>query len=57
MTHMVPKLRELEKLGASGALPGAEALCRAAQDEYTRVQEFLKTQPDLGAVVINFKPS
>jgi CheY-like chemotaxis protein len=57
MTHLVPKLRELEKLGASGALPDAGKLCQAAQDEYTRVQEFLKTQPDLAPVIINFKPA
>ncbi|HEX9047087.1 MAG TPA: response regulator [Verrucomicrobiae bacterium] len=56
MTHLVPKLRDLEKLGASGALPNAEKLCADALEEYLRVQEFLKTQPDLAPVVINFKP-
>jgi CheY-like chemotaxis protein len=53
MTHLVPKLRDLEKLGASGALPGADKICEAAMREYGRVQEFLKTQPDLAAVVNN----
>jgi CheY-like chemotaxis protein/HPt (histidine-containing phosphotransfer) domain-containing protein len=53
MTHLVPKLRELEKLGASGALTGAQEICEDAVREYGRVQEFLKTQPDLAAVVNN----
>ena len=57
MTHLVPKLRDLEKLGASGSLPGADKLREAALNEYQRVQEFLKTQPDIAPVVINFKPS
>ncbi len=34
MTHLVPKLRELEKLGASGALPGADKICEEAAREY-----------------------
>jgi signal transduction histidine kinase/HPt (histidine-containing phosphotransfer) domain-containing protein len=57
MTHLVPKLRELEKLGASGSLPNADKICEAALHEYVRVQDFLKTQPDLAPVVLNFKPA
>jgi CheY-like chemotaxis protein len=57
MTHLVPKLRDLEKLGASGSLPDADKLCQAALEEYVRVQDFLKTQPDLAPVVNNFKPA
>jgi len=57
MTHLVPKLRELEKLGASGSLPDADKLRLAALHEYVRVQEFLKTQPDLAPVINNFKPA
>jgi len=57
MTRLVPKLRDLEKLGATGSLPDAEKLCEAALEEYTRVQDFLKTQPDLAPVVNNFKPA
>jgi hypothetical protein len=53
----VPKLRELEKLGATGTLTNADKLCAAALQEYNRVQEFLKTQPDLAPVINNFKPS
>jgi len=53
MTHLVPKLRELEKLGASGSLPGAEKICAEAVTEYGRIQEFLKAQPDLAPVVNN----
>jgi signal transduction histidine kinase/HPt (histidine-containing phosphotransfer) domain-containing protein len=55
MTHLVPKLRELERLGATGALPGAEKLCASAQQEYARVQDFLKAQPELAPVVNHFK--
>lgn len=57
MTYLVPKLRDLEKLGATGSLPDADKLRQAALTEYTRVQEFLKTQPDLAPVINNFKPS
>lgn len=57
MTRLVPRLRDLERLGATGSLPDAEKLCRAALDEYARVQEFLKKQPDLAPVVNNFKPA
>jgi CheY-like chemotaxis protein len=57
MTHLVPKLRDLEKLGASGALPEGDKLRLAALHEYQRVQDFLKTQPDLADVVNNFKPT
>jgi len=57
MTHLVPKLRELERLGASGSLPEADQLCAAALREYARVLEFLQTQPDLAPVVANFKPA
>jgi signal transduction histidine kinase/DNA-binding LytR/AlgR family response regulator len=57
MTHLVPKLRDLEKLGATGALPNAGALCAEARQEYDRVQEFLKTQPEVAPVILNFKPA
>jgi HPt (histidine-containing phosphotransfer) domain-containing protein len=57
MTHLVPKLRALEKLGASGSLTDADKLCEAAVHEYARVREFLKTQPELAHVVNNFKPA
>jgi signal transduction histidine kinase/HPt (histidine-containing phosphotransfer) domain-containing protein len=57
MTHLVPRLRALEKLGASGALPDADQLRQAALLEYVRVQEFLRTQADLAPVVNNFTPS
>ena len=57
MTRLVPKLRELERLGGTGSLPNADKVCEAALHEYARVQDFLKTQPDLAPVVNNFKPS
>jgi signal transduction histidine kinase/HPt (histidine-containing phosphotransfer) domain-containing protein len=57
MTHLVPKLRDLEKLGATGALPNAGSLCAEARQEYDRVQEFLKTQPEVAPVILNFKPT
>ena len=57
MTHLVPRLRELEKLGASGALTGAEPICEAAAAEFERVREFLKTQPELARVISNLSPA
>jgi HPt (histidine-containing phosphotransfer) domain-containing protein len=56
MTHLVPKLRELERLGATGSLPGADQIRLSALNEYVRVQEFLRTQPDLAPVINHFKP-
>ena len=51
-------MRELEKLGASGALTEAEQDLRsAARRILAAVQEFLKTQPDLAAVDQQFKSS
>jgi signal transduction histidine kinase/HPt (histidine-containing phosphotransfer) domain-containing protein len=57
ITHLVPRLRELEKLGASGALTGAEPICEAAAAEFERVREFLKTQPELARVISNLSPA
>jgi signal transduction histidine kinase/two-component SAPR family response regulator/HPt (histidine-containing phosphotransfer) domain-containing protein len=57
MTHLVPRLRELEKLGTSGTLTGAGEICETAAAEYGRVREFLKTFPELSAVVENFIPA
>jgi signal transduction histidine kinase/HPt (histidine-containing phosphotransfer) domain-containing protein len=57
MTHLVPKLRELEKLGGSGTLTGAAQICEAAAREYARIQDFLKTQPALAATVSNSMPA
>ena len=57
MTHLVPKLRELEKIAGAGAVTGAAGiLARAAQD-YTAVQEFLKLNPELAPVFKNFNPA
>ena len=57
MTQLVPKLRELEKLGGSGNLTGATEICEKAALEYTRIQEFLKVNPELASVFKNFKPA
>jgi len=57
MTHMVPKLRELEKLGASGSLLDAGKICQAAMHEYALVQQFLKKHPELAMVVKNSQPA
>jgi len=51
MTHLVPILRQLEKLGASGTLTGAEPICETAAGEFERIREFLKTQPGLARVI------
>jgi signal transduction histidine kinase/FixJ family two-component response regulator/HPt (histidine-containing phosphotransfer) domain-containing protein len=57
MTHMVPKLRELERLGASGSLLDAGKICQAAMHEYALVQQFLKNHPELAMVVKNSQPA
>jgi CheY-like chemotaxis protein len=57
MTQLVPRLRELEKLGASGTLTDAEKICEAAAGEFERVREFLKTQPELARVIANLNPA
>jgi hypothetical protein len=54
MTFLVPKLRELEKLGASGSLTGAGEICENAVNEFERIREFLKQNPELAAVMANF---
>mgnify|MGYP001545751024 CR=1 FL=1 len=53
MTHLVPKLRELEKLGASGSLTGAGEICENALHEFARIRQFLKTQPELADIIEN----
>jgi HPt (histidine-containing phosphotransfer) domain-containing protein len=57
MTHLVPRLRELEKLGASGTLTDAGRICETAAGEFERVREFLKTQPELTRVITNLNPA
>jgi len=57
MTHLVPKLRALEKIGGTGALTGAAQICEDAAREYGRIQDFLKTQPDLAAIVTQTTPA
>jgi two-component system, sensor histidine kinase and response regulator len=57
MTHLVPKLRDLEKIAGTGSVVGtAEILAKAAQD-YAAVQEFLKLNPELASVFKNFNPA
>ena len=51
MTHLVPSLREMEKLGAAGTVAGASEILEAAMIEYQRVKEFLKTRAELAAIV------
>jgi signal transduction histidine kinase/two-component SAPR family response regulator/HPt (histidine-containing phosphotransfer) domain-containing protein len=57
MTRMVPKLRELERLGGSGTVVDAGKICQAAMHEYELVQQFLKQQPQLAVVVKNSQPA
>jgi CheY-like chemotaxis protein len=51
MTGLVPRLRELEKLGASGTLTGAGEICENAAAELERIRHFLKAQPGLDGVI------
>ncbi len=57
MTHLVPRLRELEKLGTAGTLTGTQEICEAAAQEYGRICKFLKARPELTAVVENLIPA
>jgi len=57
MTRLVPRLRELEKLGAAGGLAGAPEIFEKAAQEYSKIQEFLKQNPELASVFKNFKPA
>jgi signal transduction histidine kinase/HPt (histidine-containing phosphotransfer) domain-containing protein len=57
MTHLVPRLRELEKLGASGSLTGAGQICDNAVQEFERIRAFLKTQPLLAPVFAKSNPA
>jgi signal transduction histidine kinase/HPt (histidine-containing phosphotransfer) domain-containing protein len=51
MTHLVPLLRQMEKLGASGTLTGVGQICENAAQEFERIREFLKARPDLAATI------
>jgi signal transduction histidine kinase/HPt (histidine-containing phosphotransfer) domain-containing protein len=57
VTHLVPHLRALEKLGASGILTDAGRICEDAAQEFERVREFLKTQPELARVIASLNPA
>jgi CheY-like chemotaxis protein/HPt (histidine-containing phosphotransfer) domain-containing protein len=57
MTRLVPRLRELEKIGAAGAVNGAMEIFEKAVQEYGAIQEFLKLNPELASVFQNFKPA
>ena len=57
MTKLVPKLRELEKLGATGALPGAPEILQKIELEYARVKEFLTANPELSGVMARLQPA
>ncbi len=51
MTLLVPRLKEMEKLGAAGTVAGAHEIFEAAAIEYQRIKEFLKTHPELAAIM------
>ncbi len=57
MTHLVPVLRQLEKLGASGTLTGVEPICENAAVEFERIREFLKAMPEFERVIANLNPA
>jgi signal transduction histidine kinase/DNA-binding response OmpR family regulator len=50
MTQMVPRLRELEKMGAAATLADANNVLAAAKQEYLRVQEFIKIRPEFAVL-------
>src|SRR5207237_5344809 len=41
MRHLVPTLRDLERMGFQGELTGARELCSAAIAEFGRIRSFL----------------
>jgi CheY-like chemotaxis protein len=45
MTRLAAGLLQLEKLGKSGALNGAEQLCAAARGEFKNIRDFLSAHP------------
>jgi CheY-like chemotaxis protein/HPt (histidine-containing phosphotransfer) domain-containing protein len=47
MTQFSPIMLQLEKLGKSGALDGAEKLCAEARNEFKVIQNFFMAQPGL----------
>jgi CheY-like chemotaxis protein/HPt (histidine-containing phosphotransfer) domain-containing protein len=57
MTRLVPLLRELEKLGASGTLTGAGEICENIAKEFERIREFMSLNPELAAVIASLKPA
>ena len=57
MTRLLPKLREMEKLGHSGNITGASEVYDSALREYGDIQEFLKANPQLSAIVQNYQPA
>jgi len=57
MTRLVPKLREMERLGTSGTVTGGQVIFDQAAHEYSDIQDFLKTIPQVAAIVQNSKPA
>ena len=57
MTHLVPRLRELEKLGAAGTLTDTAQICETAAVEFERIREFLKTRPELAPLIAKLSPA
>ena len=47
MTRFSPVMLQLEKLGKSGVLNGADQLCVQARQEFKVIQNFFSAQPDL----------
>ncbi len=57
MTHLVPRLRELEKLGAAGTLTDTPKICDTAVVEFDRIREFLQRQPELAPLIAKLCPA
>jgi len=51
MMRLGQLMRDLEKIGANGALASAPGICEDARREYAAVKQFLSTQPGLAATV------
>jgi CheY-like chemotaxis protein len=53
MTRLVPLIRALEKLGASGTLTGAAEICENAAREFENIRAFLQARPETAGMIPN----
>jgi signal transduction histidine kinase/two-component SAPR family response regulator/HPt (histidine-containing phosphotransfer) domain-containing protein len=57
MTQLVPLLRAMEKIGGANSVAGAAEVMQKCVEEYARIQEFLKLNPELTPVFKSLNPA